>query len=276
MPRALRILLIEENSDDVNLIIGQLERHGFEPSHRQVEDRSTLQSALAEQNWDVVVCCDGVPGLSPHAAFTMVSEADGHLPFIVYGQHGGEQNAQRVMPPGAHGFVSKGAVERLAPTIERALDQAARRWQPPLETLVGVRVLLVDDHRDLLEAMAEVLEWEGCHVTAKASPEEALAHLEENPPPDVIICDLSLPGMDGYEFLRRARALPGMERVPALALSGLVEAPSSARFQEAGFHACLVKPVAFDELRETLLRALSAEGRGGNGETPVGNGHRMN
>jgi len=48
----------------------------------------------------------------------------------------------------------------------------------------------------------------------------------------VIVCDLSLPGMDGYEFIRRARQLPCMDHVPALALSGLGDVP--ARFMSPG------------------------------------------
>ncbi|HEY8417301.1 MAG TPA: response regulator, partial [Limnochordales bacterium] len=111
---------------------------------------------------------------------------------------------------------------------------------------------------DLLTVFQQVLELEGCAVVAAATAEEALAHLAENEPPDVILCDLSLPGIDGFEFLRRARQLPGMKRVPALALSGFSEAADVRSSQESGFLAHLIKPVPLDELRSHILRALDS------------------
>ena len=268
MPRALRILLVEENDEDVSLILGELERSGFAPTHLQVEDEAGLQSALQEGLWDVVLCCDGVPGLSPYAAFKLVREADPHLPFILHCQHDAEQNAQGMTPRGAHGFVTKQALGPLAPTIERALEQVAERREHPREALKGVRVLLVEDHRELLAVMAEVLELEGCHVAAKASAEEALDYLRDNEPPDVIVCDLSLPGMDGYEFIQRARQLPCMDHVPALALSGMGAVPARFMSPETGFFAYLIKPVPFDKLKEYLLRAYEASRRARQGSMP--------
>jgi len=140
-----------------------------------------------------------------------------------------------------------------APSLPRT---AAPRH--PAAGLADVRIMMIDDNLDLLAVVSEVLELEGCHVTAMGTAEEALIHLTEHEPPDVILCDLSLPGIDGHEFLRRARKLPGMEGVPALALSGFGEAADIHSSHVSGFFAHLIKPVALDELRENLLRALGA------------------
>lgn len=235
MPTALRILQVEENDDDVSLSVGELEGSGFAPAERQVDDER-----------------EGGP----------------HLTFIPHGQHGDEHNARGMRPPGVHSFATKQAPGRLAPTVERALEQFAERQEHPREALTGMRVLLVEDHRELLAVMAELLKLEGCHVAAKASAEEALVYLRDNESPDVIVCDLSLPGMDGYEFIRRARQLPCMDHVPALALSGLGDVPARSRSPETGFFAYLIKPVPFDELKEYLLRAYQASRRARQGSMP--------
>src|SRR5690606_15306191 len=156
--------------------------------------------------------------------------------------HGGRVWAESAGP----GRRSRFTVE-LAECPAPAGQRSARTSRRPAG-LTGVRVLVIDDNVDFLSLVQQVLELEGCSVAAAASAEQALAYLAENEPPDVLLCDLSLPGMDGFEFLRQARRLPGVERVPALALSGFSDVADVRSSQESGFLAHLIKPVPLDEI----------------------------
>ncbi|MBO8141530.1 MAG: response regulator [Firmicutes bacterium] len=151
--------------------------------------------------------------------------------------------------------------------------------QPPVETmpsgndpvtdrLEGLQIVIIEDNIDLLRVLGEVLRLEGCEVHAFASAEDALASMGQQPPPDAILCDLSLPGIDGREFLRRARGMPGMADVPVLALTGYGEAADVRASRAAGFYAHLIKPVPIAELRATLVEAVrhARDGRAG----PIG------
>jgi PAS domain S-box-containing protein len=124
--------------------------------------------------------------------------------------------------------------------------------------LEGVRVLLVEDERDTRELLKTILEGCGAAVTEAASAVEALAALEHSRP-DVLVSDIGMPGENGYELIKRVRALPAERggRVPAVALTAYAGAKDRRRALLAGFHTHLAKPVEPDELL-AVLASLSA------------------
>lgn len=109
------------------------------------------------------------------------------------------------------------------------------------------RIMLVDDSPDTLELLCAVFRQRGCQVVAAQSGEEALKSISEERP-HIIISDIGMPGMDGYELLTRMRRLPGMEAVPAIAISGYAMEEDRVRAFSAGFAAHLAKPIDVDEL----------------------------
>jgi len=117
----------------------------------------------------------------------------------------------------------------------------------PSPSLQGVRVLVVDDDAGARESVTAVLEQSGASVRAVESAAEAVETLEREPP-DVLLSDIAMPGMDGYAFLGQARArLPGAQ-LPAAALTAYADATDRARALAAGFQAHLAKPVDPAEL----------------------------
>ena len=118
----------------------------------------------------------------------------------------------------------------------------------PLPKLDGVRALVVDDEADAVELIRHVLETQGAIVSAAGSAEEALALLETSTP-DVIISDIGMPGMDGYQFMRQMRAAePKNRRTPALALTAFARPDDRKHAILAGYHAHLSKPFDMAEL----------------------------
>jgi CheY-like chemotaxis protein len=113
------------------------------------------------------------------------------------------------------------------------------------------RVLLVDDEPDLAEALAEILRHDG-HEVAVASDGPGALELARRFRPEVVVCDLSLPGMNGYEVAMRLRAAPETAACHLLALSGYGDQEVQRRAEEAGFDRHLTKPVGSRELREVL------------------------
>ncbi|WP_437878984.1 hybrid sensor histidine kinase/response regulator [Sorangium sp. So ce513] len=115
--------------------------------------------------------------------------------------------------------------------------------------LTGVRVLVVDDQPDAREVAQRVLEECSARVTTAGSAAEALAALERERP-DVLVSDLGMPGEDGFQLMRRVRAL-GAERggsTPAVALSALARAEDRARALHVGYQAHVAKPLDPAEL----------------------------
>ncbi len=133
--------------------------------------------------------------------------------------------------------------ERTHPTVPNALEP-----QVELPGLAGVHAFIIDDEIDGREILQRVLEGQGAQVTGFASAELALATLRNNRP-SVIVSDLGMPGMDGYQFMRTLRAREARnERIPALALTAFARAEDRKRSLLAGYQAHLAKPFDIAEL----------------------------
>jgi len=110
--------------------------------------------------------------------------------------------------------------------------------------LQDTRVLIVDDDRDTLEVMRVILESHGAQAAVAPTAAEGLAVLGILRP-EVILSDIAMPDEDGYEFIRKVRALPADQggRTPAVAVSAHVYTSDRERAFDAGFHAFLAKPI---------------------------------
>jgi PAS domain S-box-containing protein len=126
----------------------------------------------------------------------------------------------------------------------------------PMPRLDGVKALVVDDEAESLELVQRVLEAQGASVTRAASGREALQLLETSQP-DVLISDIGMPSMDGYQFMKRLRATePHHRRIPALALTAFARPDDRKLAILAGYQAHLAKPFDMSELVIVLAGLL--------------------
>jgi PAS domain S-box-containing protein len=109
------------------------------------------------------------------------------------------------------------------------------------------RVLVVDDNVDAAEAIATLLQFSGYHIDVAHDPHDALA-VAERANPDLVLLDIGLPGMTGYEVAQRLRESSGGRRAKIVALTGYGQEQDNEQAKAAGFAAYLVKPVDADEL----------------------------
>jgi signal transduction histidine kinase/CheY-like chemotaxis protein len=119
-------------------------------------------------------------------------------------------------------------------------------------TGLGIRVLLVDDNADGVEAMATALRHRGFDVSTATHPVQALAAVEDFRP-TIAVLDLGLPGMDGYQLATELQTRLGPEAPRLIALSGYGQANDRDRSAAAGFGKHLAKPVDLNELIAILL-----------------------
>jgi PAS domain S-box-containing protein len=119
--------------------------------------------------------------------------------------------------------------------------------------LGGMSVLVVDDSEDTTEMVRHLLEIGGASVCAATSGVEALRLARENEF-DVVLSDISMPEMDGFEFLSRLRQIPGKEDLPAVALTGFGRPEDVQRASDKGFYAHLTKPFDIQRLASLLQK----------------------
>ncbi len=116
-------------------------------------------------------------------------------------------------------------------------------------------VLVVDDDAGLRELVRVSLEADGCTVREAASAEEGLAALAEEPP-DLILLDVEMPQVDGWEMLRLVRERHGVESIPVVMYSGKVEAGSLSEAEERGAQAFVGKPFDPEQLLTSTRQLL--------------------
>jgi len=117
--------------------------------------------------------------------------------------------------------------------------------EPPVRNscgAAGIRVLLIEDSRDIRLLMKHDLEAAGHTVSMAVDGDLGLAALK-NSLPDLVISDIKMPQMDGYELIRIIRSDPALSSTPAIALTGFGTKAEVERAIEAGFDLCLTKPV---------------------------------
>jgi two-component system, chemotaxis family, CheB/CheR fusion protein len=124
-------------------------------------------------------------------------------------------------------------------------------------SLRGVSVLVVEDDRDHRELAREMLTALGARVTVAVNGEEGVKRLIKEGCPDLVLCDLRMPVMDGYEFAREVRTHSPCRHVRLVALTALRDPIAYTRTWSAGYDAHLEKPLTVEKLEDLAGRLLS-------------------
>ncbi|HET8696710.1 MAG TPA: response regulator, partial [Gammaproteobacteria bacterium] len=131
-------------------------------------------------------------------------------------------------------------------TAPKGNGAAAPAESPPL------RLLIIDDNADTANGLALHLRECGRHVVRLAQTGRAGVAVAQEFAPEVVLLDIGLPDIDGYEVARQLRADERLRDVPLIALTGFGGDGDRARAARAGFRSYLVKPVAYDVLSQVL------------------------
>ena len=130
-----------------------------------------------------------------------------------------------------------------------------------MTTDTGPLILVVDDYQDAREMYAEYLQFSGFRVAEARNGNEAVAQARSLKP-DLILMDLSLPGMDGWEATRVLKADDATKRIPIVALTGHALAGASEGARKAGCDSFVTKPCLPDDLVVEVRRMLNAVKQG--------------
>jgi two-component system CheB/CheR fusion protein len=150
-------------------------------------------------------------------------------------------------------------------TITIPLSRETKESTTPIPKLVPaplsqLRILLVDDSEDTVDMLQRLFEMDGATVSTARSGVDALKIAREKLF-DVILSDISMPEMDGFEFLRNLREIPGKRDTPVLALTGFGRAEDIERAVAEGFFSHVTKPLDVDALVEILRKLPGGEGQ---------------
>lgn len=151
----LRVLIVEDSSDDTLLLVQTLRRAGYRIAHERVETPEEMRTALEQGPWDLVLADYFMPRFSGLAALNLLRERGLDLPFIIVSGRVGEDAAVEAMRAGAHDYVMKDHLKRLIPAVERELREATGRRDRSSERRRAEEVVKAERRRfhDVLELL---------------------------------------------------------------------------------------------------------------------------
>jgi CheY-like chemotaxis protein len=264
-PRRKRLLIVEDNPVE-QLSIAELLGHD-DIDLLTVGTGSEALAALREQAPDCIVLDLRLPDMSGFDLLEAIRDDAGltDIPVIVFTgrELSPEEDAQ--LHTMARSVVVKG-VE----SPERLLDETAlflhrvvadlpddkqrmiERLHSSDEDLVGKTVLLVDDDARNIFALSSVLERRGMHVLTATTGNEAITLVESTPELAIVLMDIMMPEMDGYQTMQVIRANPGFRRLPIIALTAKAMKGDREKCLDAGASDYLAKPVNTEQLLSAL------------------------
>lgn len=191
MTNRLAVLIVEDSEADAILIVRLLRKVGYDVLYRRIEDEDHMKDALRTQNWDIVIADYNLPQFNGFEALRVLQKTGLDIPFILVSGTIGEETAAAIMKAGAHDYLRKDNMTRLAPAVTRELAQAEvrREHARSLERL-RENEIFVKDILDSLPFQVAVLDREGLIIAVNEAwksfarenevPEEGNYHIGSN------------------------------------------------------------------------------------------------
>jgi two-component system, cell cycle sensor histidine kinase and response regulator CckA len=123
----LNVLIVEDSEDDMLLLLRELRRGGYAVTHAHVQTPVTMEEALEQQSWDIVISDYTMPAFNALDALKMLQRRGLDIPFLIVSGTIGEETAVAAMKAGAQDYLLKGNLARLVPAVERELREAEDR-----------------------------------------------------------------------------------------------------------------------------------------------------
>jgi hypothetical protein len=143
-------------------------------------------------------------------------------------------------------------LHRVVSDLPKHKQEMLERLHSSDEDLVGRTVLLVDDDARNIFALSSVLERRGMKVLTATNGSEAVSMVESEPDISIVLMDIMMPGMDGYETIEAIRMNPALRRLPIVALTAKAMKGDREKCLEAGASDYLAKPVNTEQLLSAL------------------------
>jgi CheY-like chemotaxis protein len=269
LPRVKRLLVVEDDAIE-RMSIEELIHHD-DIQIKTVGSGAEAMESLVSEQFDCVVLDLRLPDMSGFDLLDRIQEVPAlrELPIVVFtGKDLSTAESER-LKKAAKSVVIKGVesperlldetalfLHRVIAELPPAKRRMVQRLHESDEALRDKRVLVVDDDVRNIFALSSVLERHGMDVVTAGTGQEAIEKVAEDPEIDLVLMDIMMPGMDGYDTMRAIRSDPDSRALPIVALTAKAMKGDREKCLEAGASDYLAKPVVTDQLLGVLRQWL--------------------
>jgi CheY-like chemotaxis protein/signal transduction histidine kinase/HAMP domain-containing protein len=260
--RQRRLLIVEDDERDRNAIMGLI-GNGDVVTTAVGSAEEAIEAATSGEGFDCIVLDLLLPGMSGFEAIEQLQkhEATKFVPIVVYTGKDLTKDEEVQLNKLVHSVIVKDvrSPERLLDETSlflhrpmTSLPEEKRKMldqlHDPARVLANKRALIVDDDSRNIFAMSSILERNQMQVMAAESGREAVSMLERQPEVDLVLMDIMMPDMDGYETIRAIREIPRFKSLPIIAVTAKAMKGDREKCIEAGASDYITKPVDQEQL----------------------------
>ena len=271
--RGKRLLIADDNEHTRMVILDMARGMSFQATtveSGQAAIDEVRKAALTEERYDIAFIDWQMPNMDGIETVKRIREL-GISPkpkLVIITSYGREEVIREAEAQGIETVLIKPiSASLLFDTVMHLLGSYAKEVPEPTESLQqrlsdetgleGARILLVDDNEDNQQVCTEILRAVGCVITVASNGEESLRMVQEASY-DIVLMDVQMPIMDGLTATREIRKLPGLERLPIIAMTANAMREDMERCMDAGMDEYIAKPIDPDAMFQTLRKFYTA------------------
>ncbi|MBD8897630.1 response regulator [Rhodanobacter sp. DHG33] len=254
--RIHRLLVVDDDAAERTALRNLLRQDRVE-----IDEAGSAEQALeriAANAYDCIVLDLGLPGLSGMELLERLAAGGSVPPVVIYSGRDLSREENLRIRQYTDSIVIKGArspdrlLDEVSLFLHRIRQQPSASAADVADGLQGHHLLLVDDDMRNLFALSKVLRGWGLKVSMAQDGPKALRMLDEDDAPELVLMDIMMPGMDGYEAIRQIRAQPRLAQLPIIALTAKAMRGDREQCLAAGANDYLSKPVDLDKLNSMI------------------------
>jgi CheY-like chemotaxis protein len=272
--KSKKVLIVEENSQHAKALSFFLEN--FHVNAQTSEDIPDSIQQLQRRDVDCVILDMGIPAQNAYDMLEKVKQTAGleNLPIIIFTGRNLSKTEEAKIKQYADSIVVKTAY-----SYQRIIDEVSiflhlveengssreklipKRMHSLKEVLEGKKVLIADDDVRNIFSITKTLELHGMEVISAIDGKDAIRQMEANEGVSVVLMDIMMPEMDGYETIRQLRRNPQFKRLPIIAITAKAMTGDREKCIEAGASDYISKPIDVDQLLSLLRVWLYDSGK---------------
>jgi putative two-component system response regulator len=269
----LRLLIVEESTEDALLLACALRDGGYQPQCERVGTAEAMTDALKKQEWDLVISDNGMNLFDGLEAISILKNHGVETPIIIVSNSIDISSKEKLIKAGASEFVLKDNLSSLIPILEKILPKAHQKPKTDLKLmktesisndlsetnnsgLLNAKILIVDDEPKNVEVIKQVMEMAGYdNIRFTCDPREVCG-IYKSFWPDLILLDLNMPHMNGFEVMEELKKVEQRDYVPVLILTAQTDRESRLKALRAGAKDFLLKPFDLVEVIHRIQNML--------------------